>query len=693
MKLRITGLILLLTLGISAVYGQKKKEIELKIKKSEFKTEQEEGFKEAWRSVREGNFNYESGIGTYAQARDHYLFAHQYNSNNNVLNFRIGVCYLYTDDKYEALKYLRKAYDNNPEIHPDINYYLGRAYHLVLEFDKAKEHYNKFKDYLAFSTLGMNINDISKLLIECENGKELVENPRRVIIANMGDSINSAFDDYLPIFADHDSTLYFTSRRPQLKKQERNPYDFKFYEDIFYSRLSDQGWSAAQPLSKKVNSKNNDAMVGISPDEKALFIYTGKYDKDINEVPFNVKKSAWKSPKKISKKLRSKQSEGSLFFSPTGDTLYFISANEELTLGGKDILMSILNEKGKWTDPVNGGSLINTIYDEEGLYLTPDGKELYFSSRGHNSMGGFDIFHSVRMEDGTWSDPENMGYPVNTPDDDIFFTLDKDLKYAYFTTIREGSVGAKDIYKITFLGAEKELMLSTEDIMVAGILDLSKDGFFTMPEQVEIDSFYYLTGRVLDKKTNEPIFAKLEFIDIDNSEIVATAISADSGMYKVKFKEAKNYGVEVVAKDYLFFLDAVNLSSASSDIPVLQDFLLEKVEVGTKVVLENIYFETSKATLKPESYQQLDQVVSFMENNETIRLEISGHTDNTGSLKINTKLSNERAQSVVDYLVSKGINNTRLEARGYAFSQPVAPNDTPEGREKNRRVEFKVLSK
>jgi outer membrane protein OmpA-like peptidoglycan-associated protein/tetratricopeptide (TPR) repeat protein len=693
MKLRITGLILLLTLGISTVYGQKKKEFEWKIKKSEFKTQQDEGFKEAWRSVREGNFSFESGIGTYPQARDHYLFAHQYNSDNNVLNFRIGVCYLYTDDKYEALKYLRKAYDNNPEINPEINYYLGRAYHLVLEFDKAKEYYSKYKDYLAVSTLGLDTNDIVKLLTECDNGKKLVENPRRVIITNMGDSINSAFDDYFPIFANNDSTLYFTSRRPQLKKQERNPYDYKFYEDVFSSHFSDEGWLAAQPLTKKINSKNNDAAVGISPDDSSLFIYTGKYNKDVKESPFNPKKGTWDSPKKIAKKLRSKQSEGSLFFSPTGDTLYFISADEDLSLGGKDILMSVLNEKGKWTSPVSGGSLINSIYDEEGLFVTPDGSELYFSSRGHNSMGGFDVFHSIRMKDGTWSDPENMGYPLNTPDDDIFFTYDKDMKFAYYTTIREGSLGAKDIYKITFLGVEKELLLSNEDVLIAGILDLSKTGFFSMPEKVEIDSFYYLTGRVLDKKTNEPVFAKLEFIDIDNSEIVATAISADSGVYKVKFNEAKNYGVEVVAKDYIFFLDAVDLSSSSSDIPVIQDFLLEKVEVGVKVVLENIYFETSKATLKPESFEQLDQVVSFMENNETITLEISGHTDNTGSLKINTKLSNERAQSVVDYLVSKGIDATRLEAKGYAFSQPVAPNDTPEGREKNRRVEFKILSK
>ena len=175
--------------------------------------------------------------------------------------------------------------------------------------------------------------------------------------------------------------------------------------------------------------------------------------------------------------------------------------------------------------------------------------------------------------------------------------------------------------------------------------------------------------------------------------MAATAISADSGLYKVKFAEGKNYGVEVVVKDYLFYLDVVDLTKASADEPMVVDFRLDKIKVGTKVVLENIYFETSKSTLKTDSYEQLNQVIKFLENNETIRLEISGHTDNTGSLKVNTRISKERAKAVVDYIVSQGINSSRLESKGYAFTQPISPNDTEEGREKNRRVEFKVLSK
>jgi len=318
---------------------------------------------------------------------------------------------------------------------------------------------------------------------------------------------------------------------------------------------------------------------------------------------------------------------------------------------------------------------------------------MYFSSRGHNTMGGFDVFKTEKQADGSWSDPVNMGYPVNTPDDELFYCLSSNGKAAYLSTIREGGAGAKDIYKLVFLGSEKEMALSNEDILIAGLPDNVKIGFFTMPDVMDVDSFYFLKGLVLNKANNEPVVAKLEFIDVTESRVVATAISSPTGEYQAKFPEAKTYGVEILAKDYLFFLDAVDMTMASTDEPFIRDFILEKVEVGTKVVLENIYFETNKATLTEASYPQLNQVIIFLESNETVKLEISGHTDNVGSLKVNLKLSDERAKAVVDYMISKGIDKSRLEWKGYAFNQPIAPNDTPAGREKNRRVEFKVISK
>ncbi len=688
-------LLLFLVINSLSVFSQIGPDMDLKIKRSEFKTTVEEGFGEAWKNLKTGNKYFKAGIGTFSLAREHYLMAHQYNSEHPVLNYRIGLCYLYTDDKYEALSYMRKAYNKAPDLHSEIDYYLGRAYHLVLEFDKAIEHYRNYRQKAVEIGNVEAAIKVDKKILECNYGKEIIEEPRRVIITNLGDSINSEYDDYNPVLSNMDSLLYFTSRRYHEKRDKRNPYDNKYYEDVYVSSLSEKGvWLGAEPMSKKINDKGNNAIAGISSEGNSLYIYFGDENGgDIRRSDYNLKKSTWKKPKKISRKLRSDQAEGSVFLTHSGDTMYFISASEELSLGGKDILFTVKDERGKWTEPQNLGSLINSPYDEEGIYLTPAGDEMYFGSKGHNSMGGYDIFYTRVQDDGTWSDPENMGYPVNTPDDDLFFSLSYNGKHAYFTTIRDGGIGAKDIYKITFLGSEKELIMVREDIMIASLPDTIKKGFFTLPEEIHIDSFYYLTGKVVDKETGDPILGKMEFIDIDNSQIVATAVSADSGRYTVKFPEPKSYGVEIIAKDYLFYLDVVDMTLASTDDPMIRNFELEKIQVGTKVVLENIYFETGKAVLKPESYTQLDQVIELLENNETLRMEISGHTDNTGSLRVNTKLSEERAKAVVDYLVANGIDKDRLEWKGYAYTQPVAPNDTPEGRAKNRRVEFEVLSK
>ncbi len=691
MKIRLLFAITIIALSTGQLYAQKNKD-EVKVKRSEFKTGNKEGLQEAWIAILDADILFAQGLGTYDLARELYLTAHQYNSENPELNYLIGICYLYTDDKYEAIKYLRKAYEKKPNISPEINYLLGRAYHLVLEFDKAIEHYTAHRKSLKPNEAVLQNDYLDKLIIECKNGKDIISDRKRLIITNMGDSINSVYDDYFSIFASNDSVIYFTSRRPAKLKSKRNPFDNKFYEDIYMSSITGGEWSAAKPLTKKVNSKHNDAAVGLSKSGTELYIYRGQ-EKGGEIYVSEKKKGEWKSPSPWSSKLSSDQSESAVFFTQTEDTVYFISSNAELTQGGKDILMSVKNSKGKWQKPSNLSFLVNSKYDEEGIFLTPEGKTLYFSSRGHNTMGGYDVFKSEIQSDGTWSDPVNMGYPVNTPDDELFFCLSANGKAAYLSTIRDGGQGAKDIYKLVFLGSEKELLLANEDILIAGLPDTKKIGFFTMPNPVAVDSFYYMKGRVLNKANNEPVVAKIEFVDVAESKVIATAISTETGEYQAKFLEPKVYGVEVVARDYLFFLDAVDMTQASTDSPFLRDFLLEKVEVGTKVVMENIYFETNKATLTAASYPQLNQVITFLKNNETIRLEISGHTDNVGSLKANLKLSEDRAKAVVDYMVANGIDKSRLESKGYAFNQPIAPNDTPAGREQNRRVEFKVLSK
>jgi len=666
----------------------------VKIKKAEFKTEKEEGFDAAWDNIKMGDKLYKAGKGTYREAREHYLFAAKYNPDNAELNYKIGVCYVFSDDKYESIKYLTRAFIAKEDVAPDIRLVAAQGYHLMLEFDEALNQYKKYLESLDPKQLIEVRPRVQKYMEECENGKVLVQNPQRVIINNVGDKINSVGDDYNPIFAPNDTAMYFTSRREHNEKAKRSPIDNKHYEDIYVATADGDDWLPARNMGKPVNAKNhNSAGVGISLDGTQLYVYRG-YKAGGGIFRSTLKDDGrWGAPKNVQPQFRSKFRETSFGISPDAKTVYFVSDNEKLTTGGKDIFFSELSASGKWGDAQNIGSEINTPYNEEAVFMAPDGKTLYFSSKGHNTMGGFDVFKSEINDMGEWSPAVNMGYPVNSPDDDIFYKITPDSRYAFYSANRMGGYGGKDIYKLVFLGEEKEMLMSTEDLLIAGVLEEGKRGFFLPALPVDIDTAYILTGKVFDSKTLDGVLSKLDFIDVDISQVVATAVANDTGYYRASLPEGKAYGVEIIAKDYLFFLDIVDVSGEENDEEIHMDFGLDKVEVGATVVLENIFFETSKATLKPESFPQLEQVLKFMNSNPTIRMEISGHTDNTGSLKLNTRLSQARAESVVEYLVEHGIDATNLDAMGYAFSQPIAPNDTAEGRARNRRVEFKILSK
>jgi len=664
----------------------------LKINKADFKTEQELGFEEAWKSIKEGDKYFKAGLGTYRDAREHYLFAAQYNPDDPALNYKIGICYLFSDDKFESIKYLEKAFLIDENVSSDIRLMGAKAYQMTLNFDDAINQYQKYKESLEPKQRVLEAAAIDKLIAECENGKALVAKPGRVIINNMGEQINSVGDDYNPIFTAADTAIYFTSRRNHQEKAKRSPLDNKHFEDIYVASASGKKWELARNMGKPVNHVNhNTAAVAISPDSKTLYIYRG--DKSGGGVfKSEMKEGKWTSPKNIPGKLRSKHRETTMCFSPDGKTFYFVSNNEKLTYGGKDILVSEQDAQGKWKDPVNIGKEINTKYDEEGVFISPDGNTLYFSSKGHNTMGGFDVFRSDRNGMGEWSPAENMGYPVNSPDDDVFYKVTNDERIAYYSANRMGGHGGRDIYKIVFLGEEKEMLMSTEDILIAGMDVDGKTGFFVPAAPLTVSAFM-LSGKVYNNKTNEGVRAKIDFIDVDVSKVMATTLSNDSGHYNASLPEGKAYGVEVVARDYLFHLDILDLSGKDPDEVITFNFGLDPIEVGATVVLENIFFELNKATLKPESFPQLEQVLEFMNGNPSVRMEISGHTDNTGSLRHNTKLSEARAQAVVDYLTERGIAVDRLESKGYAFSQPIAPNNTAEGRAQNRRVEFKILSK
>ncbi len=665
----------------------------VKIKKKDFRIDHKEvGFKEAWKNVKDGNKLFAGGFGTYHKALEHFLKAYKYNNECAKLNYKIGVCYLGTDKFYKATDFLEKAYLADENVADDISFMLGRAYHMNLAFDKAidfyKDYYNKYssneqKDFEV---------GVDNYIKQCKNAKKLVEQPVRVIINNLGSRVNSEFDDYNPVLHPNNNLLYFTSRRETDSKNQIYENDNKFYENVFVSEQAGELWKIAKPLNNRLKSKNNVSILSISNDGNRIYLYNGK--KNGGDILVSeLKKGGWKSPKKISKKLLSKSKETTITFSPDGNELFLVS-DREGTIGGLDIFYSRYNEKDKWTEPKNMGPVFNTIYDEEGVFWHPKEDKLYFSSQGLTSMGGFDIFVSERDENGMWSDPVNLGYPINTPGNDLFFKMDENNKQAYYSSVRENGNGGLDLYKIIFLGEEKELKVMTEDIHLAWNYKPVDNLFYITPQELKVDTALFLVGMITDSKLGTPIQAKVEVIDTELSKVVATGLSDTSGTYKIRIPKKKDYGVEVTAKDYLFYVTIVNLSEKQVvDSKVQANFQLDRIDVGAKMVLKNIFFETNKATLKPESTDELERVATLLKDNPGIRLEISGHTDNVGSYRANQKLSEARAKSVVDYLIDQGVNKSRLEYKGYSFTQPVADNNTEEGRAQNRRVEFKVLSK
>jgi outer membrane protein OmpA-like peptidoglycan-associated protein/tetratricopeptide (TPR) repeat protein len=660
----------------------------VRIHRSEFKTKQE-GFREAWKAIKKGNKSYKFGEATYRKARENYLKAYKYNEKNAELNYKIGITYLYADDKFLAIKYLKQAFGLNSEVTKDIHYQLGRAYQMNYDFDNAIKEYEAFRLAISPRKLRKKNINLDQLIEDCRTGKLLASHPVRVVIQDMGKNVNSEYDDYYPVLDSKGETMYFTSRRSSKENAKRSLLDKKFDENIYVTHKNGKEWSRAELAGKKITTKQNEAALALSSDGKQLYMYKSKGNGDFYVSTFD--DGIWRKPKPL-RKLNSRARETSLSITADGKKIYFVSDRKKGSMGGKDIWVSELNEKGRWTKPKNLGPTINTSQNEECVYISRDGKTLYFSSNGYPGMGGYDIFKSTLDNNGHWSTPENLGYPINTPDDDRYFVMLENNKVAYLSSNRESGIGGIDIYKVVFLGAAKEMIPAIVNSPLAFVQYDTKTLFRKPIELLKVDSSVYMQGKIIDDETQQPVVAKMDIIDSDKGKLIATLITDTTGNYRVRIPIKKPYGVQIAAKSYLLYLDIINLSKEKGEI-IYKDFKIQRIEVGAKVVMKSIFFETGKATLKPESYQQLDDVAQFLSDNSTVRLEISGHTDNVGTIYYNKKLSEARAKAVVEYLVKQGILRTRLEYKGYGPTQPVAKNNTADGRAQNRRVEFKILSK
>ena len=316
---------------------------------------------------------------------------------------------------------------------------------------------------------------------------------------------------------------------------------------------------------------------------------------------------------------------------------------------------------GEWGVPVNMGPMINTPSREGSPFLSADGKTLYFSSYGHPGYGGSDIFVSV-YENGKWTEPKNMGAPLNSSKDDRNFTIGGTGEMGYFASERDGGLGMSDLYSVK------------------------------IPESMRPQPTVIVSGIVNDVKTSKPIESWVLVEDINTSEMIAISKSNSlTGKYLVVLPSGRDYSVSANKEGYLFYSKKFDVPKGTQYKEITQNIPLTPIEKGAKVVLNNIFFETGKAILDNESQLELNKVIKLMKSNPTMKVELGGHTDNVGDDLVNMKLSHDRALSVRDFLVKGGIDPTRLMAKGYGKTMPVASNDTPEGRQANRRTEFIVI--
>ncbi|WP_324675959.1 OmpA family protein [Hymenobacter sp. GOD-10R] len=648
-----------------------------------------DGLKAALREIKEGDEWYLSDPARYEQALPHYLAAQKFNPDNAQLNLKIGDAYLHSGAKPQALPYLQKAYKLNPDVDRRIHYLLGRGLHLNAKWAEAIAEYKTAQAATTGKNPPVSLTDIRKKITECENGQKLQQRPSRVFIDNAGPSINSPYADYGPVISADESVILFTSRRDNSTGGQKDPETGGFFEDVYQSTRNSakDKWSAARDLGQPVNTDGHDATVGLSPDGQRMMVYAEDNGGDLHEA--DLRGTVWRKPQKLGSRINTKYHESSAAYTPDGRSLYFVS-DKEGGLGSRDIYKIELEGR---TQAQNLGSVINTPYGEEGVFLHPDGKTMYFSSEGHNSMGGYDIFKSV-FENGKWSTPENLGWPINTPDDDVFFVISASGRHGYYSSVREDGLGSKDIYLITFLGPEKPPVLSQEDQLLASRAQPVKETSLAPPVPIATAQVTIMKGTVTDDVTKQPLEATIDVIDNTRNQTIASfRANAQSGRYLVSLPSGVNYGIVVQQDGYLFHSENFDLPAGAAYSEVVKDIALKKLDVGVKVVLNNIFFDTGKATLRKESTNELERLQKLLTDMPDLRLEISGHTDNVGKAEYNKDLSQRRAKAVVDYLITKGVDKGRLTSAGYGDTQPVSTNQTKAGRQLNRRTEFKVTGK
>lgn len=647
----------------------------------------------------------------YADAMTQYKRAYDLNPEDPHVTFRVGLTYLHFPEKSKALSYLLHAYNTKPHVDEDINYHLGLAYQHAHQYMQALEQFELFKKKHK------KMADIAEHKIhEVRMADSLSKRPIQVVIENVGNVVNTPHHDYSPIITPDGSKMIFTSNRPSEDEGEK-PAGSKWlpiqenFEDIYVARNVNGYWSAPQKIGPNINIKFHDAAASMSHDGNTLFLYYEQGSGDIYTSTFDGME--WSKPVALNKNVNSPFWETSACMSADGQKLFFTSSRPG-GLGELDIYVCERDPAtGDWGKVVNLGDVVNTRGNEDSPFIHPDGNTLYFTSNGHPTMGSSDIFVSF-LKDGVWSKPRNLGYPVNSIEYDGFFTISADKKTGYYTTMREDGYGDTDIYRINFLEIveeEKEAPpvvvvadpeipadpspIDTLAVASAAPQEIVEEHFIDPLVQLhkDLNIVTVLKGKVIDAGTAQPLDATITLVNNENNEVMVRIKSnKETGDFELHIPHGGNYGVATERKGYLFNSINFNVPQFAEYQEIDTHIIMVKAEVGSKAVLKNIFFDTGHADLKPESISELHNIIELLEHNPNVKVQINGHTDNVGDEAHNKVLSLKRATAVVDYLIEKGVDASKLSAVGYGEERPLVSNDDEKGgRELNRRTEIEII--
>jgi outer membrane protein OmpA-like peptidoglycan-associated protein len=468
---------------------------------------------------------------------------------------------------------------------------------------------------------------------------------------NMGDSINSEHSEYYPSFTINDSIFVFTRHTEGIR------------EDFMQSTLTPTGYTKAKLIEGDINAEPSKGAINISQDGQWL-IFAGNFsgqgfgDFDLY-ISYNTPKG-WSEPVNLGSNINTEFWETAPSLSPDKNDLYFCS-NRPGGFGGSDLYVSHRQPNGTWSAAQNMGPFINTAGDEQAPFIHADNQTLFFTSDGLQGYGGSDLYLVRKNIDGTWGKPENLGYPINTIENEGSLFVASDGVNAYYASDRADTRGELDLYK------------------------------FQLPKDARPNKTLYVQGYVTDAITKKGLPCAVELSDDSTQQLITKLQTDETGFYFITLPVGKNYTFTVNRKGYLFYSDVFALQNKLPDSTYKKDIPLQPLQLNASAAMKNIRFETNSFKLEPVSLIELNKLLQLMNDNIQIQILISGHTDNIGNDADNLKLSSNRAKAVVDYLVSKGIDAKRLTSKGFGASKPVAENTTEEGRAQNRRTEFTIM--